>query len=642
MKKTLLLFLIVLLGNISFSQISHDSLLFQIEDFFLSGDEELYDAEKFNQLDTSQSNYSKVLFDLIHNKKPNYKHYYQFMIGLRERRPTLPYSRFSEFIDREIKTPSNKEQLDYFYVKMIFTQVSELSNLSLMKEALERNVKLQEYVDQFDSTAPEVKKAQILVDNHQSVLHQIQHEIEKGMELALKNETIARSLNDTDLIIMSLYQQSDFFVAEQKVDEFIVVCEEGLRLDEMQQVKSSFYRSLMSHLIDAYIYKGGKLERVKELLKALENANYYKLEVISYYGKLLRFANPKEDDIQFILDRFEAKDVLEAAHKAVQETEDSEDQNAFFHVLKEFAGALLNYNFKEAEKFYNRAIFVNQQIYSEGLSKSLAENKTTQIRKEKELEVANEKEKNKLYMFIIILIGVFFIGLIFVLFIQKKQSRLLAEKNLEIETALHEKQLLLKEVHHRVKNNFQIVSSLLELQTKGIEDPKAKSLAQEGKNRVKSMALIHQKLYQNDDLLIYFDDYIDKLVKEISDMYGAEKKADISIQVPKVAFDIDTAIPLGLIVNELVTNAFKYALNDEQSKLKISIEEEKEGDYKLEVKDNGNGMPTDFNLSKAKSLGLRLIKSLSKQLHGNVSYTNNNGAVFQVMFKNTIARASVE
>lgn len=641
MKKILLLHFFSVFIISSYAQISQDSLLIQVEDFILNGNSEIGEVV-LSQIDTDENAYATLLVEIAQNKKISYKRYGQFLVGLRKRRPTLSYRLMSNFLDRKVSPPSHKEELNYHYVELIWTQISELSNLSLMNEALEKNNALQDYVDQYNSQDPDVRKAQILVDNHQSILHLIQREIEKGMELALKNEKTARTLNDTDLVIMSLYQQSDFFVAEQRVDEFIVVCEEGLRLDEIQKEKSNFYRSLISHLIDAYIYKGGKSERVKELITILEKDKLYKLEVLSYYGKFLGFANPKETDIQFILDRFDAENVLEVAHKAVKEAENSEDQNAFFHVIKEFAGALLNYDFKEAGRFYHRAISINQQIYSQELSKTLAENKTNQVQKEKEQAVAYEKEKTSLYALIALLVGVLFVISVFVFIRKRRQTKVLTENKIQLEKTLHEKQLLLKEVHHRVKNNFQIVSSLLELQSKGIEDEKARELASEGKNRVRSMALIHQKLYQNDDLVIYFNEYIRNLVKEIQEMYGTDKKTKVSIEVPNVAFDIDTAIPLGLIINELVTNSFKYGL-EQQGELNISMQETNTiGTYELAVKDNGKGMPKEFNFSKAKSLGLRLVKSLTKQLHGKVNYVNKEGAIFTILFKNSNARATVE
>lgn len=277
---------------------------------------------------------------------------------------------------------------------------------------------------------------------------------------------------------------------------------------------------------------------------------------------------------------------------------------------------------------------------------------TDSIQNAKALAILDLKQKNELQQerhVQHILIGLFVIALVFGGFAyyayqrKKKTSRVLDEKNKIIEKALKEKQLLLKEVHHRVKNNFQIVSSLLELQTKGIEDEKALNLANEGKNRVKSMALIHQKLYQNDTGLIDFEEYIHVLVKELSYMYASDKHVKTHIHSENMQFDIDTAIPLGLIVNELITNAYKYAFDSAtDNELNIYINKLNDDEYKLVVSDNGRGIDDTLDLTKVKSLGLRLVRRLTKQLQGNFLWNNHNGATFEIIFKDTQKRALLD
>lgn len=223
------------------------------------------------------------------------------------------------------------------------------------------------------------------------------------------------------------------------------------------------------------------------------------------------------------------------------------------------------------------------------------------------------------------------------------QSKELSEKNTLINKALKEKELLVREVHHRVKNNFQIVSSLLELQSKGIEDEKALELANEGKNRVKSMALIHQKLYQNNSGLVDFDEYIRLLVNELSALYKSKNKIETKITSKNMSFDVDTAIPLGLIINEIITNSYKYAFNlNKENKLLISINKQDDENFKLVIEDNGPGLSSDFEVKKAKSLGLRLVNRLVKQLHGNLSLSNENGARFEIIFKDVHARQLID
>lgn len=221
---------------------------------------------------------------------------------------------------------------------------------------------------------------------------------------------------------------------------------------------------------------------------------------------------------------------------------------------------------------------------------------------------------------------------------KKKLESTVEERTVDLKQSLQDKEVLLKEIHHRVKNNLQVISSLLELQSKGIEDEAALTAIAEGKNRVQSIALIHQKLYQNDDIAaIEFKGFMEDLCSQVTSVFGYKVKTEID--VPKVNLDIDTAVPLGLISNELITNSYKYAFKKEgDGKLEISLKETANGQYVLSVQDNGPGLPKEFDIGKANSLGLRLVKRLSKQLGGHVEYHNVGEPRFDIYFKDTAQR----
>ena len=240
------------------------------------------------------------------------------------------------------------------------------------------------------------------------------------------------------------------------------------------------------------------------------------------------------------------------------------------------------------------------------------------------------------------------LGILAVLFynrfrLKKKSSEALTFKNIEIEkqndliqVSLSEKETLLREIHHRVKNNLQIISSLLNIQSDNIDDPTLLSNIREGQNRVQAMSLIHQNLYQSEHLSnVDIENYLKELVVYLSEMFEKEgKKIEVEVNANHIEFDIDTAIPLGLIVNELVSNAYKYAFeNQENGKIKIDIMALNDIEYELNVNDDGKGLPTDFDPSKSKSLGLKLVKILSKQLRGKFSSSSDKGANFRVLFK---------
>ncbi len=202
-----------------------------------------------------------------------------------------------------------------------------------------------------------------------------------------------------------------------------------------------------------------------------------------------------------------------------------------------------------------------------------------------------------------------------------------------------EKEVLLKEIHHRVKNNLQVISSLLNLQSNSLSDEKMKSAVKEGQSRVKSMALIHQTLYQSDRLTrIDLQDYIEKLVSFLSDTYRNEKKEIVTvINAKNISLDIDTAIPLGLIINELVSNSFKHAFkNKTKGLIEVILEKPGSTDYKLFVSDNGIGLADNFNIEKADSLGLKLVNILTRQLKGELTFHKNDVTAFSIIFKDKL------
>jgi two-component sensor histidine kinase len=227
--------------------------------------------------------------------------------------------------------------------------------------------------------------------------------------------------------------------------------------------------------------------------------------------------------------------------------------------------------------------------------------------------------------------------------LKKKASEALTIKNIEIEkqkeviqTSLGEKETLLREIHHRVKNNLQIISSLLNIQSENISDPSVISSIREGQSRVQAMSLIHQNLYQSEHLNnVDIENYLKQLVVYLSEMFAKEgKEVTVEVEANNINFDIDTAIPLGLIVNELVSNAYKYAFEQQDSgKIKIGIKALNDEDYELHVDDDGKGLPSDFNPAKSKSLGLKLVNILSRQLRGKFSSESSKGASFVVKFK---------
>lgn len=223
------------------------------------------------------------------------------------------------------------------------------------------------------------------------------------------------------------------------------------------------------------------------------------------------------------------------------------------------------------------------------------------------------------------------------------QERRKAEK--QILSALNEKQVLLKEIHHRVKNNMQIVCSLFRLQLGKIKDPRAAGILRDSQSRISAMALIHKTLYQpKDQSSIYLEEYIQELAASILDSYGVDpERIALKTDLESVAMDIDTVTPLGLILNELLTNSIKYAFPEgRKGEVAISFKRHEDG-YLLTVGDNGVGLPPGLDIREINSLGLQLVLNLTeRQLWGTLEIASDSrGASFRIFFRKQQGKSKV-
>ena len=205
----------------------------------------------------------------------------------------------------------------------------------------------------------------------------------------------------------------------------------------------------------------------------------------------------------------------------------------------------------------------------------------------------------------------------------------------EIKTSLMEKEALLREIHHRVNNNMQIISSLLNLQKEYVNEDEARDVLQDSQSRVKSMAMVHEKLYLSGDLShINFKQYTEKLVSDIFYTYESQiSTINPILNLQNVELNMETAIPLGLIINELVANSLKFAFpNNEKGSVTVEMKT-KNDEYTLIVADDGIGFPADIDFKKTDSLGLQLVNNLVNQLDGEITLDRSHGTEYKITFK---------
>jgi len=207
----------------------------------------------------------------------------------------------------------------------------------------------------------------------------------------------------------------------------------------------------------------------------------------------------------------------------------------------------------------------------------------------------------------------------------------------QINAALKEKEVLLQEVHHRVKNNMQIITSLLRLQAGKIKDKHHTEIFRDAENRVRSMALIHETLYQTKDFAnVDFNDYVKTISNHLFKGYSiAPDKVSLKIEIEDTSLGLDNAIPCGLIINELISNALKYAFpEDGIGEIKITLQSINDDQIELTVSDNGIGIPAEIDVEKTESLGLQLVQLLAEnQLDGTLALDRDGGTAFKIRFK---------
>lgn len=313
-------------------------------------------------------------------------------------------------------------------------------------------------------------------------------------------------------------------------------------------------------------------------------------------------------------------------------------------------------NYRQALDYYIRYQKLKDSIVDEATSKQIAElqikyetsqkeNDIKQLRTDGQRQRDHIKQANMVRNITFIGVGLLSIALV-LLYISyrgnQKKSREIDLKNASLnklltekDDLLEEKEWLMKEVHHRVKNNLQIVMGLLQRQSAYINNKEALAAIQNSEHRMHSVALIHQKLYQSDSfMLVNMVDYINEMTGYLRDSFDMGEHISFDKQVADINFEVNIAVPLGLILNEAITNAIKYAFPTyEYGVIHIVLESAGDDSYLLEINDNGRGLPAGLDTKKNNTMGFNLMRGLSKQLNGTLSMVNEGGVSIKVLFR---------
>lgn len=481
--------------------------------------------------------------------------------------------------------------------------------------------------------------------NNIGLIYRVQKKPNIAIAYLRKSLTYKKQLNNTQGIINSYSNIGIIYLSQNLCDSAIYYAEEAYRLSV--NINSTYdIASSLSNLGFAFLCS-----------RDYAQADYFFYETLQKLNKTsdnqtLAFCYKGMGESYYYQKKYTlALEYLKAAYQVAQKVNRKELLSEICLLQSKAYEKTGNYN--EGLQAYKNYISYRDTVFSEENNRQLNEltvSYETELKEQdiRELSHQNElrkeqAERNKLQRNIAIIIILAIIVILALTYISlrnnKRLNTELDAKNKLISANLKEKEVLLKEIHHRVKNNLQIINGLLELQESLHQNTEIKNIVTEAQGRIKTMALIHEMLYQTDTISnIRFTDYAEKLIKGIHTGFSKKNwETEHQIEPSDMIFSIDTIIPLGLILNELVSNAYKYAFSASRiNTIKISITKTDADTYQLKFNDNGPGIKDENILVQSDSFGLKLVKMLCRQLKGKVEYTYCDGAMFIITFKEII------
>lgn len=507
-------------------------------------------------------------------------------------------------------------------------------------------------------------------------------DLDKALEYHLKALEILKTRKDSNSLPVYLKNISDVLINQGNYEKSEDYLKEGLEIAEKRNLnlsKAGLYQSLAvvseknGNDLEAITY----LEEASVLLGKNRNNKYYNCleqlaELYQKTGedkkayKILRLVLQKGDSLQnfeiqglaqiglgnYFLKKKEYPSATKWLKQGIHNFKDGRDNLDLMYAFESLSIAYENLGLSDqALTAYKNHVAIKDSVFNENQSKKINEMETRFRVSEKEHEIAElstanvlkdfrlkeATRKQLLYSGLVGVLGLLILGGTYLFRLKSKSNQQLAEKNEIISKSLSEKELLIREIHHRVKNNLQVISSLLKLQSVHLSDENALAALDEGRHRVHSMALIHQNLYRDDNVTsIDAADYIETLANSLFESYNIEKdKVRLETDIQPLRLDIDSAIPLGLILNELISNALKHAFKlNGNGLLTVELKEENQ-QLNLLVSDNGIGIDKEkVALKKGKSFGMELVEMLSEKMEGALSIIHEGGTRVELQIKN--------
>jgi two-component sensor histidine kinase len=491
--------------------------------------------------------------------------------------------------------------------------------------------------------------------NRLGVTYQNLHELEPANLYFKKSISIAEKYNDAAAICILATNISDTYVLLHQPVAALAFLRNIVKKYPISELASQIY--ITGQFVNIYMLtKQYALAQpyCDRLIRLSENSERIDNETQTYaYGMLIKFylaTHQHKQADQYLL-----------AHRVLSEKMGSLRTLSTNH-LWSFKVDSAQRNYPSAITHYQRHKALNDSLFTESKSKQIALLQTQFDTKKKDQDIKlkgqhiellkkqgelqlndlNQTKTLRNVTFIVIGLLLIILGLVYNRYRLKQKSSAILEaqqqeinnQNQSLQHLLTEKEWLLKEIHHRVKNNLQIVMSLLNTQSAYLTDEAAMLAIRDSQHRVQAISLIHQKLYQSENLsAIDMSTYIRELVEYLRDFFGTGQRIRFETHVDPVKLEVSYAVPIGLILNEAITNSIKYAFPDNKvGQILISFQQTGDTHYLLTIADNGIGLPADMNSPQHDSLGLSLMRGLSDDIDGHFTIANDNGTLINIGF----------
>ncbi|MGA0557095.1 tetratricopeptide repeat protein [Larkinella sp. VNQ87] len=470
------------------------------------------------------------------------------------------------------------------------------------------------------------------------------HLDQKNYEQALRYLKLAEQFNERlPFSNISLNIYNHFGVIYRQLGDFKTArsfLEKGIRLSDNQLEYQGLNITLINNLASVYAKEGRKDKAIalqEEALARSRAINNYLRELQTLSGLARTYGNDNLPKAIEYANQAVSLARTKGAHR--QEMRYLKDLTELYKAQGDYRQALVTKEREHAlaDSFFYKAtterIDALKAEYELGKSNARIR-ELSFINKKNELELERSSLIRNVTLAGITLLLII-LGLLYNQYrINQRNNREIARSNQSLQRLVDEKEWLLKEIHHRVKNNLQVITSLLNSQSIYLKDKTALSAIRESQNRVHAMALLHQNLYQSDRLSsIPMDRYIADIVDYLMESFEPPGPLKKQLAITAAELDVILAVPLGLIINEAVTNSLKYAFSPHQEGvIAISLHKNDDQTYRLTIRDNGVGLPVDFDPRQSRTLGLTLIRGLSKQIGGNLQITSPDGVQLELTF----------